>query len=62
MWRTGKGHVALTAAANANADALGATVEDIRSQGTVSLRAIAAALNEREMMIRRGGQWRVSFI
>jgi hypothetical protein len=62
--RAGKGGAALRAAVVANADRhaedLRAVVEDIRAQGAVSLRAIAAALNDRGMLTRRGGQWQVS--
>ena len=57
LMRDGKGAVALRAVVLANADA---HAEDIRAEGAVSLRAIAAALNARGMMTRRGGQWRVS--
>jgi hypothetical protein len=35
-------------------------IADIRSAGHVSLRAIAAELNARGMMTRRGGIWSVS--
>jgi hypothetical protein len=35
-------------------------VEDIRSGGATSLRAIAAELNARGMLTRRGGRWHVS--
>ena len=62
--RAGKGAVALRAAMVANADLhaqdLRAVVETIRAGGAFSLRAIAAALNERGMMTRRGGRWGVS--
>ena len=62
--RAGKGAVALRAAVVANADRhaedLRVVVQDIRAEGMVSLRAIAAALNERGMLTRRGGQWQVS--
>jgi DNA invertase Pin-like site-specific DNA recombinase len=60
----GKGAVALRAAVVANAgrhaEDLRAVVEDIRAQGMVSLKAIAAALIERGMLTRRGGPWEVS--
>lgn len=62
--RAGKGAVALREAVSANADRfavqLGPVVEVIRVQGHVSLRRIAAELNLRGMMTRRGGQWQVS--
>jgi DNA invertase Pin-like site-specific DNA recombinase len=62
--RAGKCAAALTAPVRANADRhaedLRAVVEDIRARGVVSLRAIAAALNDRGMLTRRGGQWGVS--
>ena len=62
--RAGKDAVALRAAVVANADAhaqdLRAVVEAIRSEGHVSLRAIAVELNRRGMRTRRGGRWGVS--
>lgn len=50
----------MVANADAHAEDLRAVVEDIRAQGAVTLRAVAAALNERGMMTRRGGLWQVS--
>lgn len=62
--RAGKGGVALrtTVATNADANArrLTPVVEAIRDAGHVSLRAVAAQLNQRGIMTRRGGQWHVS--
>ena len=62
--RAGKGGVALRAvtAANANgfADDLAAVVNDIRSAGSISLRALAAELSARGIKTRRGGAWQVS--
>lgn len=62
--RAGKGGVALQAAVRANADAfaesLAPVVADLRSQEITSLRQVAAALNARGMMTRRGGRWQVS--
>ena len=62
--RAGKGSVALRPVVSANADwhaeDLRVVVEEIRAHGVVSLRAIAAALNARGMMTRRGGVWQVS--
>ena len=62
--RAGKGGAALRATVVANADRhaddLRAVVEDIRVQGAVSLRSIAAALNAHGMLTRRGGAWQVS--
>ena len=51
-----------TVAANAerHAQDLAPVVADIRSTGATSLRAIAAALNARQMRARRGGVWGVS--
>ena len=37
-------------------------VEDIRASGATSLRAIAAELNARGMLTRRGGRWHVSTV
>jgi hypothetical protein len=37
-------------------------VENIRTGGATSLRAIAAELNERGMLTRRGGRWHVSTV
>ena len=37
-------------------------VENIRAGGATSLRAIAAELNDRGMLTRRGGRWHVSTV
>ena len=37
-------------------------MEDIRAGGALSLRAIAAELNARGMLTRRGGRWHVSTV
>jgi hypothetical protein len=37
-------------------------VEDIRGGGATSLRAIAAELNGRGMLTRRGGRWHISTV
>ena len=37
-------------------------LEGIRSGGATSLRAIAAELNRRGMLTRRGGRWHVSTV
>ena len=64
--RAGRGAVALRAAVVANADRhaqdLASVVADIRAGGAVSLRAIAAELNGRGMLTRRGGRWHVSTV
>ena len=64
--RAGKGGAPLRAAISRNAElhAPGpcAGVEDIRSGGTTSLRAIAGELNARGMLTRRGGHWHVSTV
>ena len=64
--RAGKGGVALCAAVTANADRhaadLAAVLADIRAMGHCSLRAIAAELNRRGMLTRRGGAWHVSTV
>lgn len=62
--RAGKGAVAIREAVRVNAISFAAelapVVETIRAQGHVSLRSIAAELNRRGMITRRGGQWQVS--
>jgi DNA invertase Pin-like site-specific DNA recombinase len=46
--------------ADRHAQDLAPVIEDIRAQGHTSLRAIAAELNARGMLTRRGGRWQVS--
>lgn len=62
--RAGKGGAALRATVAQNADLhaqdLAPVIADIRAMGHCSLRAIAAALNARGMLTRRGGGWHVS--
>ena len=62
--RAGKGGAALCEAVSRNAVThaadLEAVVEDIRASGSTSLRAIAAELNARGILTRRGGTWQVS--
>ncbi|TMV83556.1 hypothetical protein FGG78_22665 [Thioclava sp. BHET1] len=62
--RTGKGGAPLREAVSRNADrhaeGLAPVLADIREEGHTSLRAIAAELNARGMLTRRGGQWQVS--
>ena len=64
--RAGKGGAPLRAAIARNADRhaqdLAPVVEDIRSAGATSLRAIAGELNARGMLTRRGGRWHVSTV
>jgi DNA invertase Pin-like site-specific DNA recombinase len=64
--RAGKGAVALRAAVVANADRhardLVPVLADIRAGGATSLRALAAELNARGMLTRRGGRWHVSTV
>jgi DNA invertase Pin-like site-specific DNA recombinase len=64
--RAGKGGVPLRAAIVRNADRhahdLAPVVADIRAGGATSLRAIAAELNARGMLTRRGGRWHVSTV
>ncbi len=62
--RAGRGGRPLREAVGRNADAhardLAPVLAAVRVQGITSLRAIAAALNERGMLTRRGGRWHVS--
>jgi DNA invertase Pin-like site-specific DNA recombinase len=64
--RAGRGGVAHREAAARNADRhardLAPVVGDIRLGGATSLRAIAAELNTRGMLTRRGGRWHVSTV
>ena len=66
LWRAGKGGTPLRAAIARNAERhardLASVVEDIRSGGATSLRAIAGELNGRGMLTRRGGRWYVSTV
>jgi hypothetical protein len=48
--------------ADRHARDLAPVVEDIRSGGAPNLRAIAAELNDRGMLTRRGGRWHVSTV
>lgn len=62
--RAGKGGAALHAAVASNADRfaedLKPVIDDAQSQGFITLRAIAFALNDRGMLTRRGGKWQGS--
>ena len=64
--RAGKGGAPLRAAIARNAERhardLAPVVDDIRAVGATSLRAIAAELNARGMLTRRGGRWHVSTV
>jgi hypothetical protein len=64
--RAAKGGAPLRAAIARNADRhaqdLAPVVEDIRAGGGTSLRAIAAEMNARGMLTRRGGRWHVSTV
>jgi hypothetical protein len=64
--RAGKGGAPLREAIARNADRhardLAPVVDDIRAAGATSLRAIAAELNGRGMLTRRGGRWHVSTV
>ena len=71
QWRGGaeagrQGRCAARAAIARNADRhaqdLAPVVEDIRAGGATSLREIAAELNARGMLTRRGGRWHVSTV
>jgi DNA invertase Pin-like site-specific DNA recombinase len=62
--RAGKGGGALRATVVANADSFAAelapVIAEIRANGHSTLRAMAAELNTRGMLTRRGGRWQVS--
>ncbi len=64
--RAGKGGAALRAVVTGNADAHAADLAevflDIRAQGHETLRAMAAELNRRGILTRRGGKWHVSSV
>jgi DNA invertase Pin-like site-specific DNA recombinase len=64
--RAGKGDAPLRAAVARNAQAhardLAPVLEELRAQGVTSLRGIAAALNQRGMLTRRGGRWHASSV
>ena len=64
--RAGKGGAPLRAAIARNADRhardLAPVLENIRTGAATSLRAIAAELNARGMLTRRGGRWHVSTV
>ncbi|MFN3262129.1 MAG: recombinase family protein [Pikeienuella sp.] len=64
LHRAGKGGAPLRAAVSRNADAfardLAPVLAEIRAGGATTLRGIAAALNERGVLTRRGGAWGVS--
>jgi hypothetical protein len=64
--RAGRGGAPLREAIARNADRhaqdLAPVVADIRAGGATSLRAIAAELNARGMLTRRGGRWHVSTV
>lgn len=62
--RAGLGGAPLQAAVRRNADAFAAelapVIAEIRAGGHLSLRAIAAELNARQVLSRRGGRWQAS--
>ena len=64
--RAGKGGAALRAAVALNADRhaqdLAQVIADIRAAGRLSLRTMAAELNARGMLTRRGGMWHISTV
>ena len=64
LHRAGKGGAPLRMAVSRNADAfardLAPVLADIRSAGATTLRRIAAVLNQRGVLTRRGGSWGVS--
>ena len=64
--RAGKGGAALRATVAANAEAhardLAPVIAELQAGGVTSLRGIAAALDDRGMLTRRGGRWHVSSV
>jgi hypothetical protein len=64
--RAGEGGAALREAIACNADRhaedLRAVVKDVHAGGAISLRAVAAELNARGILTRRGGRWHVSTV
>jgi DNA invertase Pin-like site-specific DNA recombinase len=66
LHRAGKGGEALRRAVSRNANNhaadLGAVISALQSDGQITLRAIAAALNARGILTRRGGPWHVSSV
>jgi hypothetical protein len=64
--RAGHGGQPLREAIARNADRhaqdLRAVVDEIRASGATSLRAMAAVLNDRGILTRRGGRWHVSTV
>ena len=66
LQRAGKGGASLRAAVARNADRhaqdLAPVLEDIRASGHTSLGTIAAELNARGMLTRRGGRWHKSTV
>ena len=64
LHRAGKGGAPLRMAVSRNADAfardLAPVLAETRAAGATTLRGIAAALNERGVLTRRGGTWSVS--
>jgi DNA invertase Pin-like site-specific DNA recombinase len=49
-------------AADAHAKALGPTIRELRAAGIISVRAIAAELNDREVPTARGGEWHATSV
>lgn len=66
LTRAGEGGAPLRATVSRNADEFAAglaeVVVQIRAEGHVSLPAIAAQLNARGILTRRGGRWHVSTV
>src|SRR3954464_1018988 len=64
--RSAQGGMALRATVARNAERhardLAPVIDDIRAGGATSLRSIAAELNDRGMLTRRGGRWHVSTV